>query len=100
MVFGSSACQFKVLDIERISERLFEQEKIREKLCENFCIEDVGDPVKMADTLVKSMGQITPRDDGTEDLADNRRVVFSGCCLGSRQQYAAMVKGSEQPRQV
>ena len=33
MVFGSSACQFKVLDIERISERLFDQEKIREKLC-------------------------------------------------------------------
>lgn len=37
MVFGSSACQFKVLDIERISERLFEHEQIREKLCEHFC---------------------------------------------------------------
>ena len=33
MVFGSSTCQFKVLDIEGISERLFEQERIREKLC-------------------------------------------------------------------
>ena len=81
MVFGSSACQFKVLDIERISERLFEQEKIREKLCRNFCIEDVGDPVKMANRLVNSMGQITPRDDVTEDLEDKRTVVFRAAAL-------------------
>ena len=56
MLFGSSACQFKVLDIERISEALFEQQNIREKLCRDFCIEDVGDPVKMANSLVNSMG--------------------------------------------
>ena len=81
MVFGSSACQFKVLDIERISERLFEQEKICERLCRNFCIEDVGDPVKMANRLVNSMGQITPRDDVTEDLEDKRTVVFRAVAL-------------------
>ena len=81
MVFGSSARQFKVLDIERISERLFEQEQIREKLCRDFCIEDVGDPVKMANGLVNSMGQITPRDGGTEDLEDNRTVVFRAAAL-------------------
>ena len=81
MVFGSSACQFKVLDIERISERLFDQEKIREKLCRDFCIEDVGDPVKMANSLVNSMGQITPCDDGTEDLEDKRTVVFRAAAL-------------------
>ena len=81
MVFGSSACQFKVLDIERISERLFEHEQIREKLCGNFCIEDAGDPVKMANRLVNSMGQITPRDGGTEDLEDDRTVVFRAAAL-------------------
>ena len=81
MVFGSSACQFKTLDIERISERLFEQEKIRQKLCRHFCIKDVGDPVKMANRLVNSMGQITPRDGGTEDLEDNRIVVFRAAAL-------------------
>ena len=69
------------LDIERISERLFEQEKIRQKLCRHFCIKDVGDPVKMANRLVNSMGQITPRDGGTEALEDNRTVVFRAAAL-------------------
>lgn len=36
--------QLKVLDIERISSRLFEQERIREKIRRDYCIEDVGDP--------------------------------------------------------
>lgn len=49
--------KMKILDIEKISERLFESPKIRRELCEDFCIEDVGDPMKMADSLVESLGQ-------------------------------------------
>ena len=81
MVLSSPTSQFKVLDIERISERLFGQEKIRQKLCRDFSIADVGDPVTMADSLVNSMGQIAPRDGGDEDLEDKGTVVFRAAAL-------------------
>jgi len=81
MVSGSSVCQFRCLAIERIAVRLFEKKKIREKLCRDFCIEDTGNPMKMADRLVESMGQISPPDVGTEDLEDNRIVVFRAAAL-------------------
>jgi hypothetical protein len=81
MVSGSSVCQFRCLAIERISVRLFEKKQIREKLCRDFCIEDTDDPVKMAARLVESMGQISPPDGGTEDLEDNRTVVFRAAAL-------------------
>ena len=72
MVLSSLTSQFKVLDIERISERLFRQKKIRQKLCRDFSIEDVGDPVTMADSLVNSMGQIAPRDGGVSGCVKAR----------------------------
>ena len=81
MVSGLSVCQFKCLAIERISVKLFEQRQIREKLCWDHCIEDTGDPVKMADSLVESMGQISPPGGGTEALEDNRTVVFRAAAL-------------------
>lgn len=74
MITGSSVHQFKVLNIERISERLFSNTEIREKLCKDYCIEDIGDPVKMADSLVSSMGQVRPCDSRTEYLENNRKV--------------------------
>lgn len=70
----------KILDIERISERLFEQERIREKLCRDYCIKDVGDPVRMADQLVESIGQVRLAPDGLQDLDDDQ-AVFRAAAL-------------------
>ena len=70
----------KVLDIGRISERLFEQKRIREKLCRDYCIKDVGDSANMADQLVESMGQVRPPPDGPQDL-DANRAVFRAASL-------------------
>lgn len=80
MVSESCGRQFRCVDIERISVRLFEKSKIREKICRDFCIEDTGDPMKMADSLVESLGQIPRADGGTEDLADNR-TMFRAAAL-------------------
>ena len=77
---GSSVLQLKVLDIERISQRLFENKEICEKLCKDYCIEDIRDPVKMADSLVSSMGQVGTCDSSTEYLEDNR-TVFRAAAL-------------------
>lgn len=80
MICESSVRQSRVLNIERISEKLFESREIREKLCRDYCIEDIRDPVKMADSLVSSMGQVRLSDSSTEYLADNR-TVFRAAAL-------------------
>ena len=90
MITGSSVRQFKVLDIERISQRLFENKEIREKLCKDYCIEDIGDPVKMADSLVSSMGQVGTCDSSTE-YPENNRTVFRAAALAlasNRRQWS------------
>ncbi|MXY69405.1 MAG: hypothetical protein F4Y47_12745 [Acidobacteriia bacterium] len=66
--------QLKVLDIERISERLFEEERIRAKICRDYCIEDVGDPAEMAYRLVESIGQVRPPAGGAQAPEENRTV--------------------------
>lgn len=70
----------KVLDIERISERLFEQEPIRQKLCRDYGIECDPASANMAHQLVKSIGQVRSSSDGTEDLEGNR-AVFRAAAL-------------------
>lgn len=80
MICDSSVRQAKVLNLERISEKLFESREIREKLCRDYCIEDIDDPVKMADSLVSSMGQVRLSDSSTEYLEDNR-TVFRAAAL-------------------
>lgn len=80
MITGSSVRQFRVLNIERISEKLFESREIRENLCRDYCIENIDDPVKMADRLVSSMGQVHLSDSSTECLEDNR-TVFRAAAL-------------------
>ena len=90
MIRDSSVRQSKVLNIERISERLFESREIRAKLCRDYCIEDIRDPVKMADTLVSSMGQVRLSDSSTE-YPENNRTVFRAAALAlasNRRQWS------------
>lgn len=77
---GPSASQFRVLSIERISESLFAERTIRKRLCRDYGIEDIGDPVKMADSLVRSMGQVRSCESGTE-YPQNNRTVFRAAAL-------------------
>ena len=70
----------KVLDIKRISERLFAQEPIRQKICADYDIESDSDAGKMADQLVRSIGQVRSPLDRTEDLEGNR-AVFRAAAL-------------------
>ena len=70
----------KILDIEKISERLFECPKVRQRLCEDFCIEDSCDSMNMADRLVESLGQIHPRKNGKNDRKNNS-TVFRAAAL-------------------
>lgn len=67
--------QLKVLDIERISERLFEQAPIRERICRDYCIKDVGGPTDMAYQLVESIGQVRVP-------AEPKRLKIIGLCFG------------------
>ena len=72
--------QLKVLDIERISERLFEQERIRAKICGEYRIKDVGSPTCLADLLVESIGQVRPPAGRTQAL-ENNQTVFRAAAL-------------------
>ncbi len=47
----------KVLDIEKVMERLFEDKRIKQRICRDFCIEETGDYVELADRLIESLGQ-------------------------------------------
>lgn len=67
----------KILDIEKISERLFECPDIRRKLCRDFLIEENTsdpDPTKMADSLVESLGQVRPRGNEAENQKSSETV--------------------------
>ena len=72
--------QLKVLDIERISERLFEQVPVRERICREYCIKDVGGPEDMAYGLVESIGQVRPSAGGTHAVESNQ-TVFRAAAL-------------------
>ena len=68
------------LDIEKISARLFRDCKTRQKLCQDFTIENAGGPMEMADRLVESLGQALPREGETEE-PDDQKVVFRAAAL-------------------
>ncbi len=70
----------RILDIEKISERLFECPEVRQKLCRDYCIEDTGNPIDMAARLVESLGQTHPQKNEKGDRKNNS-MVFRAAAL-------------------
>ncbi len=70
----------RILDIEKISERLFECPEVRQKLCRDYCIEDTGNPIDMAARLVESLGQTHPQKNEKE-VRKNNSMVFRAAAL-------------------
>ena len=95
----------KILDIEKISERLFECPDIRRRLCRDFLIEDTSDPVNMADSLVESLGQVLPWRNEAENQKSNKTVFQAASLalasnmrrwstfLNSRKKFESLLEG-------
>ena len=48
MTCSSTGAETRILDIREIAERLFERNEIRKRICRNFALKDVGEPMVMA----------------------------------------------------
>ena len=98
MTCHSSATKTKILDIGKIAERLFEQDRIRGKLCRDFGIESIGDPMNFAESLVNSIGQVRPAEGSTADSKSNS-TVFRAAALAlasNMRQWSKFLKSRKE----
>ena len=98
MTCHSSATKTKILDIGKIAERLFEQDRIRGKLCRDFGIESIGDSMNFAESLVNSIGQVRPAEGSTADSKSNS-TVFRAAALAlasNMRQWSKFLKSRKE----
>ena len=99
MTRHSTGGETRVLDIRKIANRLFERDGIRKRICSDFGFEDRGEPMVMAERLVRSMGQVLPkRESETENCGDGS-TVFRAATLAlasNMRQWSRFLKSRKE----